>query len=153
MKVIKSLENRGILLKGTTTKITGQKRKFLNFLRQLMTAGLLLMKNVLTPLAKNVLLLFGLSAGMPVADAAIQKKIYGSSHLLDLASRNTASIISNEEMEHIMKIVKLLEESGLLVKGISETIKNETKEQKGGFPPIQSGTLAASLLGKKQKKE
>ena len=46
-----------------------------------------------------------------------------------------------------MKIVKSLEESGLLVKGISETIKNETKEQKGGFVPLLLGTLAASLLG------
>ena len=50
-------------------------------------------------------------------------------------------------MEDIMKIVKSLEESGLLIKGISETIKNETKEQNGGFLPMLLGTLAASLLG------
>ena len=43
-------------------------------------------------------------------------------------------------MEDIMRIVKSLEESGLLVKGISETIKNEAKEQKGGFLPILLGT-------------
>ena len=85
-----------------------------------MTAGLPLMKNVLTPLAKNILLPFGLSAGMSAADAAIQKEIYGSG--------TTALIISNEEMEDIMKIVKSLEELGLLIKGISEKIKNETKE-------------------------
>ena len=85
-----------------------------------MTAELPLMKNVLTPLAKNILLPFGLSAGMSAADAAIQKKIYGSG--------TTALIISNEEMEDIMKIVKSLEELGLLIKGISEKIKNETKE-------------------------
>ena len=54
MKVIKSLENRGILLKGTTRKITSQEGGFLNFLRPLMTASLSLMKNVLTPLAKSV---------------------------------------------------------------------------------------------------
>ena len=78
MKVIKSLENRDILIKGTTRKITGQKGGFLNFLRPLMTAGLPLMKSVLTPLAKSVLLPLGLSAGMSAADAAIQKKIYGS---------------------------------------------------------------------------
>ena len=51
MKVIRSLENRGILLKGTTRKIAGQEGRFLNFLRQSVTAGLPLMKSVLTPLA------------------------------------------------------------------------------------------------------
>ena len=50
MKVIKSLENRGILLKGTTTKVTSQEGGFLNFLRSLMTSVLPLMKSVLTPL-------------------------------------------------------------------------------------------------------
>ena len=50
-------------------------------------------------------------------------------------------------MENIMKIVKSYEKSGLLVKGISETIKNETKEQKREFVPMLLGTLAASLLG------
>ena len=105
MKVIKSLENRRILLKETNRKITSQKGGFLNFLRPLMTAGLPLMISVLTQLAKNVLLPFGLSAGMSAADAATQKKIYGSD--------KTAFIISNEEMNDIMKIVKSLEESGL----------------------------------------
>ena len=78
MKVIKSLENRGILFKGTTRKITSQEGGFLNFLRPLMTAGLPLMKNVLNPLSKSVLLLLGLSAGKSAADAVIQKKIYRS---------------------------------------------------------------------------
>ena len=55
MKVIKILENRLILLKGTTRKITIQERGFLNFFRPLMTTGLPLMKNLLTPLAKNIL--------------------------------------------------------------------------------------------------
>ena len=72
MKVIKSLENRGNLLKGATRKITSQEGGFLNFLRPLMTAGLSLMKSVFTPLAKSVLLPLGLS------EAAVQKKIYGS---------------------------------------------------------------------------
>ena len=58
MKVIKSLENRGILLKVTNRKVTSQEGGFLIFLRPLMTAGLPLMKNVLTPLPKNVLLPF-----------------------------------------------------------------------------------------------
>ena len=109
LKVIKSLENRGILLKGTTKKITSQEGGFLNFLRPLMTAGLPLMKSVLTPLAKSLLLQLGLSEGMSSADAGIQKKIYGSG--------TTALIASNENMEDIMKIVKSLEELGLLISG------------------------------------
>ena len=50
-------------------------------------------------------------------------------------------------MEDIMKIVKSLEESRLIINGISETIKNEAKEQKGGFMPMLLGTLAVSVLG------
>ena len=80
------------------------------------------MKSVLTPLLQSVFLPLGLSAGMSAADAAIQKKIYGTG--------STALLILNEEIENIMKIVKSLEKSGLLIKGISETIKNEAKEQK-----------------------
>ena len=56
-------------------------------------------------------------------------------------------IISNEEMNDVMKIIKSLEESGLLIKGISEIIKNEAKEQNGGFLGMLLGTLGASLLG------
>ena len=73
-----------------------------------MTAGLPLMKSALIFITKNVLLLIGLSAGMSAADTAIQKKIYGSCRHSDLASRTTALIISHEEMEGIMKIVKSL---------------------------------------------
>ena len=62
-------------------------------------------------------------------------------------SGTTALIISNEEMDNLMKIVKSLEESGLVVKGVSETIKNEGKEQKGGFLQMLLRTLADSLLG------
>ena len=105
-----------------------------------MTAGSPLMKSVLDPLAKNVLLPIGLSAGKSAADAAIQKKLFGSG--------TTALIILSEEMEEIIKIVKLLEESGLLIKGISETIRNEAEEQKGGaILSVILGTLAASILG------
>ena len=124
MKVIKSLESRGILLKGTTRKITSQEGGFLNFLKPLMTAGLPLMESALLHLAKSILLPLGLSAGMSAADAAIQKIIYGSG--------TTALIISNEEMEDIMEIVKSLEESGLLIKGISET-KMKQKNKKNDF--------------------
>ena len=109
MRVIKSLENRGTLLKGTTRKVISKKGGFLNFLRPLRTAGLPIMKSVLTPLAKNLLLPLALSAGISAAVAAVQKKIYGLG--------TTALINSNEEMEDIMEI--------------SEIIKNEAKEQKG----------------------
>ena len=78
MKVIKSLENRGILLKKTTRKITSQDGGFFNFLRPLMTTGLPLMKSALTSLAKRFLLPLWLSAGMSAPDAAVQKKIYES---------------------------------------------------------------------------
>ena len=56
-------------------------------------------------------------------------------------------VILNEEMEDIMKAIKPLEESGLLIKGASETIENEAKEQKGGFIGILLGTLGAGILG------
>ena len=98
MKVIKSLENRGILLKGNTRIITIQEGRFLNFLRPLMTASLPLMKNVLIPLAKSILIPLGLTAAASVTDATIQKKIYGSG--------TTSLIISNEEIEDILKIVQ-----------------------------------------------
>ena len=104
-----------------------------------MTGGLPLMKSVLNPIAKSILIPLRLSAGMSAADAAIKKKIYESG--------TTALITSNEEMETVMKIVKSLEESRLLIKWISETIKNEAKEQKGGYPPLLLGILGASILG------
>ena len=103
IKVTNSLENRGILLKGTARKITSQEGGFLNFLRSLMTAGFPLMKNVLIPLANSCLLPLGLSAGMSAADVAVQKKIYESGSPLDLASRTTALTISNENMTKIVK--------------------------------------------------
>ena len=59
----------------------------------------------------------------------------------------TTLIISNEEVNDIMKIVKFLEESGLLIKGVSETIQNEAREQKVRFLTMLLGTLGASLLG------
>ena len=75
IKVIKSSKNRGILLKETTRTITSKEGEFLNFRRPLMTAGLQLIKYVLTPLAKSVLRSLELTAASYVA---IQKKIFGS---------------------------------------------------------------------------
>ena len=80
---------------------------------------------MLQPLAKSILIPLRLTASQSVRDATIQNKIYGS---------GTATlIISNEEMKDIMKIIKSLEDSGLLIKGVSETIQNEAKEQKQDF--------------------
>ena len=62
-------------------------------------------------------------------------------------SGTTTLIISNDEMDDILTIVKSLEDSGLLLKGVSETIQHEAKEQRGGFLSILLGTLGASLLG------
>ena len=59
---------------------------------------------------------------------------------------STTLIISNDEMEDI-EIVESLEDSGLLLKGVTETVQNEVKEQKGGFLSMLLGTLGASLLG------
>ena len=90
-------------------------------------------------MAKSVLILLWLTAVASAADAGIHKNILGSG--------NTTQIISNEEMEDIMKIVKSLEDSGLLSKGVSETIQNEGKEQKARFFSMLLGALGANLLG------
>ena len=64
-----------------------------------------------------------------------------------LGSGTTTLIISNDEMDDILKIVKSLENSGVILKGVSETIQHEAKEQRGGFLSMLLGTLGASLLG------
>ena len=92
----------------------------------LLKTGLPLMKSIIQPLAKSVLIPLGLTAAASAADAGIHKKILGSGH-------NTTLIISNDEMKDTLKTVKSLEDSGLLLKGVSETFKNKAKEQKGGF--------------------
>ena len=86
--------------------------------------GLPLMKSVIKPLARSVLMLLGLTAAASAADAGIHKKILGPGH------NNTTLIIANDEMDDILKIVKSLEDSGVLLKGVSETIQNEAKEQR-----------------------
>ena len=105
----------------------------------LLKTRLSLTGNVLKTLAKSVLIPLGLTAAASATDAAIHNKMFGSGM--------TTLIISNEEMNDIMKIVKSLEESSLLIKGVRETIKNEAKEQKVGFLGMLLGTLGASLLG------
>ena len=94
---------------------------------------------VAVPLAKNVLAPLGISAAMSAINGSIKKKILGSGV--------TTLIISNDEINDILKIVKSLENSGVLLKGVSETIQHEAKEQRGGFLSMLLGTLGASLLG------
>ena len=80
------------------------------------------MKNMLTPLAKSVLIPVGLTTAAAATDAAIQRNIHGLGM--------TTLIISNKEIDDIMKIAKYLQESGLLIKDFSKIIKNEAEEQK-----------------------
>ena len=93
---------------------------------------------VAMPLAKNVLAPLNLTAAMSAIDGSIQKKIHGSGVKL---------IIEQEDMNDIMKNIEALENSGILLKGVSKTIENETKEQRDGFLSMLLGTLGASLLG------
>ena len=105
-------------------------------LGSLLKTGLSLIKNVIKPLAKSVLIPLGLTTAASAADAGIHKKILGSGN-------TTTLIISNNEMEDLIKIVKSLEDSGLLLKGVTETVQNEVKEQKGGLLGMLLGTLGA----------
>ena len=93
---------------------------------------------VALPLAKNVLGPLGLTAAMSTIDGSIQKKIHGSGVKLT---------VEEQDIKDIMKIIEALENSGFLLKGVSKTIENETKEQRGGFLSMLLGTLGASLLG------
>ena len=93
---------------------------------------------VAMPLAKIVLAPLVLTAPMSAIDGNIQKEIRGSGVKL---------IIEQEDMNDIMKIIEALENSGILLKGVSKTIENETKEQIGGCLSMLLGTLGASLLG------
>ena len=111
-----------------------------SLLGPLLKTGLPLIKNVTKPLPKSGLILLGLTAVASAADPGIHKKILGSEN-------TTTLIISNDHINDIIKIVKSLEDSGLLLKGVTETVQNEVKEQKGGFLSMLLDTLGASLLG------
>ena len=104
----------------------------------LVKTGLPLLKSAIKPLV-----LLGLTAASSAIDADVQKKIYGS---------GTATLnISNKEMNYIMKIVQVLEDSNILLKSVTKTIKNETREQKEGFLCMLLGTIGATLLGDYKK--
>ena len=77
---------------------------------------------VAVPLAKNILAPLGITAAASAIDAGIQKKIHGSG--------TTTLIISNKEVNDMMKIVQALKESNILLKEVTKTIKNETKEKR-----------------------
>ena len=105
----------------------------------LLKTGLPLTKNVIKPLAESVWIPLGLTAAASAADAGIHKKVLGSGN-------TTTLIISNDEINVIIRIVKSLEDSGLLLKEVTETVQNEVKEQKGWFLSMLLGTLGATLL-------
>ena len=93
---------------------------------------------VAAPVAKHFCAPLGITAAASAIDAGIQKKIHGS--------ETTTLVISNEEMNDILKIVEALEDPNVLLKGIAKKIENE-KKQKDGFVSMLLGTLGASLLG------
>ena len=100
-------------------------------------AGLLM--KVAAPWTKNILAILGITAAASAIGDGIQKKMRGSGR--------TTLIVSSEEMNKIIKIVQALKDSNILLKGVTKTIKNKTKEQKRGFLGMLLGTLGASLLG------
>ena len=115
-----------------------QKGGFLKFLMPLLKSGLPLLKSVVKPIG-----MLGSTAAASATDVAINKKnIFGSGN-------HTRLIISNNDIQDLLKIVKSLEDSGILLNGFTEAVKNEVKEFfiNGGFLSMLSGTLEASLLG------
>ena len=97
---------------------------------------------VAIPLAKSVLAPLGITAAGSAIDAGIQKKMNGSETITLIISN-----VSNEEMNDLMKIVETLDDSNILSRRVTRTIKNETKEQKRGFLSTFLGTLGGSALG------
>ena len=123
------------LSKGQISKII-QSGGFLGSLLSKLAGPLM---KVAIPLAKNVLAPLGITAAASAIDAGIQRKMHGSG--------TKTLIISNKKMNDIIKIIQALEDSNILLKGITKTINNETKEQKEGFLSMLLGTLGVSLLG------
>ena len=114
-------------------------RSISRLLGPLLKTGLPFVKNVIKSLAESVLISLGVTTAVSGADVAIHKKILGPGTI--------TLIISNEEMEHVTKIVEPLEDSDLLLKGVGEKFQTEAKEQKGEFLGILLGILGASLFG------
>ena len=135
-KALGNTSSANMKLSKTQLHKIGQSGEFLGrLLGSLLKTGVPLMKNVLKPLVKCVLIPLGLTAAASTKDAAIQKKVLGSCVI--------TLIILNKEMKDIMKIVKFLEEPDLLIKGVCETIQNESKEQKRRLLEMLLGILGA----------
>ena len=95
---------------------------------------------IAVPSAKNILALLGITAAaLEIAAGILKSKIHGSG--------NESLIVSNEEINDIIKLIQALEDSNILLRRVTKIIKNETKRQKGGFLSMFLGTLGASLLG------
>ena len=139
-----STKLRNAINNNLTTDITLSKAQIKKLIQSGGFLGTLLSKlagplmKVALPLAKNVLAPLDLTAAMSAIDGSIKKKIHGSVIKL---------INEQEDMNDIMKIIEALENSGILLKGVSKTIENETKEQRGGFLSMLLGILGATLLG------
>ena len=95
---------------------------------------------VAVTLAKNILAPLGITGAASAIDAGIQKKMHGFG--------TTTLIISNKEMNDIIKILQDLEDSNILLKEGTKTIENETKEQKGGFLSMSLGTFRSIFIRK-----
>ena len=136
------VNNSSANTKSSKTKLhkIGQPRGLLGkLLGPILKTSLSLIKKIVKALAESALIPLGLIVAAPATDVAIQNKCFVSSM--------TSIIISNKEMNDIMKVVKSLEESGLLIKGARETVKTKSKEQKDEFFSMLLGTQRASLLG------
>ena len=94
---------------------------------------------IAVPLPKNILAPLAIAVAASAIDPGIQRKIHDSG--------TTTLTILNKKMNKILKTVQALEYSNILLKGVTKTIKNETKKQKWRFLGMFLGTLGASLLG------
>ena len=131
------------LSKNQISKIILSERFLGRLLEPLMKVGLLLMKNVLGQLAKSMLITIRLTARLSALDTGVHNNILGSGTSGPSGSGTTTLIISNKEMEEIMKIDKSSKDSSLLIKGVSQTID---KKQRDGLLGMSLGKLVAYLL-------
>ena len=120
------------LSKAQLTKM--QKGRFLRYLAPLLKSRLPLLKSVIKPLG-----MLGLTAAASATDAAIHKKVLGTGN-------HTTLIFSNDDLNDLLKAIKSLENSGILLDGITETVKNKVKKQKGGFLSTLFSVVGLALL-------
>ena len=120
------------LIKAQISKIIQSGGFLAKILGPLLKTGLPLLNSLIKPLG-----LLRLTAASSAIDVGVRKNIY--------VSGKTTLVISNEETNDIMQMVQALEDSNILLKGVTKTLKNETKGQKGGVLNMLLGTLGASL--------